>query len=691
MTAVESFLDEHRDRLSALIDEVVPRDDYPSGTEAGGLEYLGRMLAERPDWLDDVRDVIDSGDASEHWDWFAELVAGGYYADPANGGNADAASWRMVDWSPEPPAGWGVAVPVDEAPRRVVHPRDLEGRYDAIVIGSGAGGGTAAAGLAESGRRVLVVEAGAWPSIAELSHDHLRNPRSDWGVAPLSGPPNEGNPRVSESLDGRTRLPIRPSEGAWGNNAFTAGGGTRVYGAQAWRFGELDFRMASTYGVPEGSALSDWPISYADLEPFYERAEWEVGVSGSRAEGPFDGHRETPLPMPELPAGPARDRLAKAATALGFTTLHVPLLVNSTEYLGRHACRQCRLCIGFACPVDAKNGSQNTMLTRAFATGNASIVLETRASRIRTDHSGRVIGVTLVGAEGDGVWTRDIDASEVVVSAGATESARLLLNSRSAREPNGLGNNADQVGRHLQGHLYGGAVGLFDDIVEDLIGPGPSIATTDYRHRNGDIVGGGIIVNEFVPTPSNTYRYLSGPGFIPRAGLDSKKGMREYARRFMRIMGPIQEMTNAESRVRIDASTVDRYGVPVAKLSGAVHHEDLRARDFTSTKSAEWLRAAGATAVVEFGGDRPGPSVGQHQAGTLRMGADPATSVVDPFGRVWGHDNLRVMDGSVHVTNGGVNPVLTIFATSIRSVDEMVGGWAAPARTSTGAAPAHAG
>ncbi|WP_204249337.1 GMC oxidoreductase [Frondihabitans sp. PAMC 28766] len=567
-----------------------------------------------------------------------------------------------------------MSVPVAEAPHTIVHPRDLAPRYDAIVIGSGAGGGVAAAGLAEAGRRVLVVEAGRWPSIAEMSHDQIRNPRSDWGVAPLSGPANEGNPRVSESLDGRTRLTLRPSDGAWGNNASTAGGGTRVYGAQAWRFGPTDFRMASTYGVPEGSSLADWPISYDDLAPFYERAEWEVGVSGSPDEGKWGGPRDRPLPMPALPAGPSRERLAAGAASLGFSTVTVPLLVNSTDYLGRLACRQCGLCIGFACPVDAKNGSQNTLLTRAFATGNASIVLETRASRILTDTSGRVTGVRLVGAVDGDDWSQDLEAAEVVVSAGAIESARLLLNSASDREPQGLGNNRDQVGRHVQGHLYGGAIGVFDDIVEDLVGPGPSIATTDFRHHNGDIVGGGIIVNEFVPTPSNAYRYLTSTGLIPRTGLDSKRGMRDLARRSLRIMGPIQEVTSADSRVRVDPSVVDRHGIPVARLSGQMHREDVRARDFTSETSGQWLRAAGATSVVEFGGAPEGPSVGQHQAGTLRMGSDPATSAVDEFGRVWGHDNLRVMDGSVHVTNGGVNPVLTILATSMRSVDQMVGG-----------------
>nr|WP_269329141.1 GMC family oxidoreductase [Kineosporia babensis] len=576
----------------------------------------------------------------------------------------------MVDWQPEPLGGWPEKVPAEEAAPAIVHPRDLESRYDAIVIGSGAGGGVAACGLAEAGRQVLVVEAGEWPSIESLHRDHLRNPRSDWGLAPLSGPVDERQVRVLEN--GRI---VRPFEGAWNNNAFTAGGGTRVYGAQAWRFGPLDFRMASTYGVPDGSALSDWPISYQDLEPYYERAEWEIGVSGGPEDGPWAGPRTREFPMPALRSGPKRDRLATAAASLGFSTVHVPMLINSQPYLGRRACSSCNLCIGFACPDDAKNGSQNTMLTRAFATKRAHIVLNSRASQLRTDVSGRVVGVTLVGETGGVMWSREIDAAEIVVAAGAVESARLLLNSRSTREPHGIGNNNDQVGRHLQGHVYGGAFGLFEDVVEDLVGPGPSIATTDYRHRNGDLVGGGIIADEFVALPANTYWYLVSSGFIPRAGLAGKQGMRRYLRRSLRLMGPVQEVTSAESRVRVDDGVVDQYGLPVVRFSGSVHAEDLRARDFTSRMSGEWLRAAGAVDTFEFGGKRAGPSGGQHQAGTLRMGSDPSNSVVDEYGRVWGHENVRVMDGSVHVTNGGVNPVLTIFATALRSVEHMTGSW----------------
>lgn len=666
-------------RLTALVDRVIPADEFPSASESGGVGFILSLLEERPDWTVRVAEVLDREDASEHWDWFAETVAAGYYADPGNGGNLGAASWSMVGWRPWP-VGAGTAPIAPGMSPAVASPDHLAARYDAIVVGSGAGGGVAACGLAESGRRVLVVEAGAWPSTAELSRDHLRNPRSDWGLLPRSGPTDERDVRVVD--EGGRRLTVRPTAGAWSNNAMTVGGGTRVYGAQAWRFAPRDFRMASTYGVPDGSALADWPISYDDLAPYYERAEWEVGVSGGD-DGTWAGPRRRPLPMPPLPAGATRRRLADAASALGFATVPVPLLINSRPHLGRAACVQCALCVGFACPVDAKAGSQNTMLTRAFATGLAEIVLETRTAAIRTDAAGRVVGLTLVGTHECRPWRRDVDADEIVVAAGAVESARLLLNSRSDREPNGLGNNADQVGRHLQGHVYGGAMGVFDDIVEDLVGPGPSIATTDFRHGDGGMIGGGIIANEFVATPSNTYRYLVGCGFIPRAGIESKEGMRRLVRRSLRLMGPIQEVTSADSRVRVDEGVRDPWGIPVARLSGGIHPEDLRARDATSRTSAAWLRAAGATDVFAFHYPQRGPSAGQHQAGTLRMGSDPASSVVDEFGRVWGHDNLRVMDGSVHTTNGGVNPVLTIFATAMRSVEHMTGSWREPAETSS--------
>jgi choline dehydrogenase-like flavoprotein len=695
--AGRAFVAHHEAALRSLLEGIVPADDFPSASEAGGLDFLASILDERADWVPRAGAVLEAVAVASQarfgrsfkelrepdrtalldallpdadYGWFVRLVNGGYYADPQNGGNRAARSWDMVGWRADPPGGWPDLPPRPD--RRVFStPETLLERYDAIVVGSGAGGGVAACGLAEAGRQVLVVEAGGWRETGALRQDHLRNPRSVWGLDPTTGPLDEGSPRVLEGAGAPDRL-LRPSDPLWGNNAMTAGGGTRVYGAQAWRFGPKDFTMASTYGVPEGSDLADWPIGYDDMEPYYERAEWEIGVSGDSTLGRHAGRQRKPYPMPAVAAGPSRAILAAGAEKLGIGTHAVPLLINSRPWLGRPACAHCAMCVGFPCPVEAKNGSHNTVLDRAFATGRTTMLLETSAERLLTDAEGRVVGVALVGMRDGVVWRKQVHAGEVVLSAGAVETARLLLNSASGREPDGIGNNLDQVGRRLQGHLYGGATAIFEEVVEDLVGPGPSIATTDFRHGNAGLIGGGILADEFVALPANVYRYLVDSGLMPPHGHAAKRGMRHLTRRMTRIMGPIQEVTSAQSRVRIDRSVRDRLGIPVARLSGDVHAEDLRGRDFLSRTAAEWLRAAGAVEVAPLLGPRAhGPSSGQHQAGTCRMGTDPARSVTDPYGRVWGHDNLRIADGSLHVTNGGVNPVLTIFANAMRVIEHM--------------------
>lgn len=204
----------------------------------------------------------------------------------------------------------------------------------------------------------------------------------------------------------------------------------------------------------------------------------------------------------------------------------------------------------------------------------------------------------------------------------------------------------------------------------------PGIATTDFRHHNPGIVGGTMLANEFVPTPVSTYQYLLDGGVIAPHGAAAKADVRRLAARMHRVVGPVHEMTTADARVRLDPTVRDRFGIPVARLSGALQPEDERTQAFVNDRCADWLTASGATRVVRMRSRRPdhGPSSGQHQAGTARMGTDPRISVTDPWGRVWGHDNLRVADASLHVTNGGVNPVLTIFANVFRVMDHMTGG-----------------
>lgn len=540
--------------------------------------------------------------------------------------------------------------------------------YDVIVVGAGAGGGVTAGVLAEAGKRVLLLERGRELSFMDVGRDHLRNQRLSQ-YENNAGPETPGNPRVFVDSEG-TRHVARPWEGGYSNNAACVGSGTRVYGGQAWRFMPQDFRMASVYGVPDGSSLTDWPISYEDLAPWYERAEWELGVCGSLEESHHLPPRAKPYPLPPLPL-PLQGRiLRRGAADLGWTVQPVPLLINSVPYNGRPACAHCQHCVGFACPTDAKNGTQNTMIPRALATGRCDLVTEAMAERVLTDTSGHVTGISYFAADGTRTEAR---AAVVVLSGGAIETARLLLNSATAREPQGLGNGNDLVGRNLQGHVYPVVNGLFADPVWDGLGPGASTATCQFNHGNDGVIGGGMIADDFIVLP---IIYAKGmvPPDVPRWGAAHKAFMRDGYRRTIGVRGPVQEIPHPDARVTTDGDIRDRWGLPVAKLSGPMHPETVKTARFMYDRAVEWLHASGA---VHIWGNAPGPSLsgGQHQAGTCRMGDDPKTSVVDATNRVHGHDNLYICDGSVHVTNGGFNPVLTILALSFRAAHHIAKIW----------------
>ena len=538
---------------------------------------------------------------------------------------------------------------------------------NAVVVGAGAGGGVVAKELAAAGLSVVLLERGMWYTAFDCRKDDLRNQRTSV-LGAAFGPENDRNPRVVVDEEGRERV-VQPSDWDYNNNAACVGGGTLSYGAMAWRFMEKDFRMRSTYGSVEGSTLDDWPVSYADLEPYYEKAEWEIGVSGDDTNNIFKSPRRKPLPMPPLPQNREYQVLKPAAERLGLHPFDIPMLRNSVPYNGRGACMRCRWCVGFACEVDAKNGTQNTVIPTALATGNCELRTECIVKEILTDAQGRVRGVAYFDEDSR---LQEQSSDLVVVSGSANESARLLLNSKSRLFPNGIGNRYDWVGRNLQGHAYTGAVGLFDFDLYDDIGPGAGIAICDFNHGNKGLIGGGLLANEFIRLPVQFLNWR--PAGVPRWGLAHKQFMRQSYRRSMGIMGPVQEMPVFESRVQVDPKVKDAWGIPVARLSGHRHVNDLVVAKFLSSKAEAWLKEAGATRTWQF---LPGLGLsgGQHQAGTCRMGDDPKTSVVDKHCRVHDVENLYVVDGSVHVTNGGFNPVLTIMAIAYYASDHLLKTW----------------
>jgi choline dehydrogenase-like flavoprotein len=437
----------------------------------------------------------------------------------------------------------------------------------------------------------------------------------------------------------------------------------------AWRYMEQDFRMRTTYGVVEGGTLEDWPISYDDLEPYYEKAEWEMGVSGDVSANIFKAPRKKPLPMPPLSPNAEHRLLEPVAQRLGWHPFYIPMLRNSVPYNGRGPCMRCRWCVGFACEVNAKNGTQNTVIPTALASGNCDLRTECMVKEILTDERGRAMGVAYFDRD-NRLQTQTADV--VVVSASATESARLLLNSKSRLYPAGIGNRYDWVGRNLQGHAYVGAVGLMDHEVYDDLGPGASIAICDFNHGNKGYVSGGALCNEFIRLPIHFSSMV--PPDMPHWGAAHKEYMRKYYKRSIIVMGPIQEIPVFEARVQVDPVVKDFWGVPVARLSGQRHPSDLAVGAYVAGKAELWLKEAGAVKTWLLLPGR-GLSGGQHQAGTCRMGNDPKTSVVDRNYRVHDVENVFVVDGSVHVTNGGFNPVLTILANAYRAGEFIAKNW----------------
>jgi len=535
---------------------------------------------------------------------------------------------------------------------------------NAVVVGSGAAGGVVAKELASAGLRVALLERGKWYSAADCRKDDLRNQRTTV-LGNGFGPDDERNPRVLVDERGRERV-LAPSEGDYSNNAACVGGGTFSYGAQAWRFMEQDFRMRSTYGPVEGSTLDDWPISYADLEPYYEKAEWELGVSGDVSANIFKAPRKKPLPMPPLRPNREYRILQPAAKRLGLHPFDIPMLRNTVPYNGRGPCMRCRWCVGFACEVDARNGTHNTVIPKALATGNCELRVECMVKEVLLDDRGRAKGVAYFDAA-DRLQVQTADV--VIVSGAAVESARLLLNSKHRLFPNGLGNRYDWVGRNLQAHTYSGAVGLFDYETYDDVGPGAQIALCDYNHGNPGLVGGAMLANEFIRLP---YQFLGQmPSFVPSWGAEHKQWVRNTFRRTISTQGPTQEMPLFEARVQADPKIKDYWGIPVARLSGDKHPHSVEIARRMAEKCEAWLKEAGAIRTWRKPLGR-GLSGGQHQAGTCRMGNDPKTSVVDRFCRVHDVDNVYVIDGSVHVTNGGFNPVLTIMAIAYYASENLI-------------------
>jgi choline dehydrogenase-like flavoprotein len=525
---------------------------------------------------------------------------------------------------------------------------------DAVVVGSGAGGGIVAKQLAVAGWRVVLLERGPW--LKTFGHVETRDA---WvtGIDRVPFGPERTDVRTVRASDREKARVVEPRSALYGTLPAMVGGGSVYYGAMAWRFRPETFRLRSLLGSVAGANLADWPVTYDDLEPFYEKAEYELGVSGDN--NPHGPPRRKPLPLPPVPENSEAAVLFPAARRLGWKPFHTPLAILSEPYHGRAACTRCAFCNGFGCEVGAKSSTLVTVIPEAIQTGRCRVIPDAFAREITVDNRGTPDGVLFQRA-GSSAHEK-ISARVIVVCASATETPRLLLNSKSKFFPAGIGNEHDQVGRNIEndGGLF--AHGLFDRVVTDQSGPGVCFAVDDFQFRRNRL--GGILSNYHTRPPLGFVHRVEVPDDVKPYGAPLKHFYRTYFLQSIWLYATCHTLPRAENRVDTDPEVRDARGVPVSRITYRQHARNADEEQFMADRCAELLEEAGAIKVVKPRIVRESEAgISTHQQGSCRMGSDPAVSVADRAGRIHNVPNVYIADGSLLVNPGGANPSLTIQA-----------------------------
>jgi choline dehydrogenase-like flavoprotein len=529
---------------------------------------------------------------------------------------------------------------------------------DFAVVGSGAAGGVIARQLAQAGLSVVLLEQGPRLSMADFGHDELK----DWY---LGGITNDAvkNPQTfrNDPTKKAERVMLKPA--LWYGR--TVGGASLHYTANYWRFHEIDFHERSVLGAIPGTGFADWPITYADLEPYYTQVEWEVGVSGLAGASPFDPPRTKPYPMPPLPVKSSGVIMERGARKLGLHPIPSPMAINSQPYRGRPACVHCGFCHGFACEVMAKASTLTTVIPEAEATGRCEVRPDSYVSRIETNKQGRTTGVAYFDRYQRERLQR---ARAVVVCANGAETPRLLLMSANTQFPHGLANSSGLVGKYLMFNLSSRALGVFEHELNEY----KSVQVTRIVHdfydsdpKRGHYGGGGLDAR-IGPQPTTWAIRTATEG--PSWGSDFKARLKEFPRS-MQIACHGTSLAVESNNVTLDPELKDAWGLPAIRLTYKDHPDDIANARYLQDRGAEILEAAGALRVTKA--PIVEQSSGVHLLGTCRMGNDPATSVVDKFHRSHDVPNLFVCDGSSLVTSGRGQPTMTIQALAFRAGEHI--------------------
>jgi choline dehydrogenase-like flavoprotein len=498
-----------------------------------------------------------------------------------------------------------------------------------VIVGSGAGGGTLGNELAQKGVKVVILEAGArteytdfinneWESFTQLAWTDMRTTSGSW--------------RVHKNF---------PNLPAW--IVKSVGGSTTHWAGASLRLQEHEFKDASTYGHVKGANLLDWPITLADLEPYYTRAEDKMGVTRTND-------------LPGLPGNNNFKVMKAGADKLGYKECHTGrMAINSVERDGRNACRQTGFCFQ-GCKWGAKWSTLYTEIPKGEATGNLEVRPDSHVAQIEHDASGKATGVVYFDKAGK---LQRQKARIVAVAGNSIESPRLLLNSATSKFPDGLANSSGQVGRNYMRHMTGSVYAVFEKPVHMYRGTTMAgIVRDEARHdpKRG-FVGGYEMETLSLGLPFMA-AFLD-PGAWGREFTTAIDGYANMAG--MWLVG--EDMPQETNRITLSEAK-DKFGLPVADVHFDDHPNDVAMRNHGYAQGKALYEAVGATRVFPT---PPYPST--HNLGTNRMSEKPRDGVVNKNGQTHDVSNLFISDGSQFTTGGAENPTLTIVSLAIRQAE----------------------
>ncbi|WP_421693914.1 GMC family oxidoreductase [Aestuariivirga sp.] len=495
--------------------------------------------------------------------------------------------------------------------------------YDVVIVGAGVGGGAMANQLAQAGAKVLVIERGT----------RLPREADNWSVKAVF---HDRKYSTRETWRDRSGAEFTPS------TYYYVGGNSKFFGTATLRFRAEDFEGLEH----EEGRSTPWPIRYSDLEPYYAVAERLMGTHGEAGLDPTEPPRSGPMPHGAIGHEPEIEALNVKLRGIGLHPFPLPVAIDLHPG-GR--CIRCRTCDGFACKIGAKNDAEVRLVDPALATGNVDLILETYVHRLITDPSGTKVTGVEVEQKGE---RRIIAASVFIASAGAINTAALLLRSANDRHPGGLGNNSsDQLGRNYMAH-NNTAMMAVNPFVKNRVVFQKSLCINDFYLKNA-----------LKPYPLGNVQglgKLQGGMLTANMRWMPESLMSWFAERSVDWWIMSEDLASPDNRVTVDTD---------GKIRVSYVPNNLKSHGELVKHWTKLMRSMGYPIVIT---QKMDITVAMHQCGTARFGTDPATSVLDPFCKAWDLDNLYVVDASFLPSSTAVNPSLTIVAQAVRTAEHLL-------------------